>query len=358
LDQLTAFLNGFFVTETKVRAFLTYAEAIMNRMIACQIIALSFVLIFGLPSFSQAQKLVVGYSGITAIQAPFWIIKDAGYFKQEGLDANLIYIAASSTMAQAMMAGEVAISTANSQAVVDTGLQGGDLVAIGAIVNFVALYVIAAPEIKSVQDLRGKPVGVTRFGATTDFAMQMFLKKYGLEPVRDVPIIQIGGLPELAAALSNKSIYAAAMSYPMGLVAQQAGMKMLANLAKEQIPFLHQGLTTTGKFMREHRAQAKAFVRAYGKAVHFMHTRKEESKAIVSRYTKVTDPGMLEGTMQYAYDFVEKIPLVKREAFQVTVDEIAKKNPKAKQAKLEQFYDNSLVQELINEGFFASLWGR
>ena len=330
----------------------------MRETIACKLIVLSFVLIFGLPAVSQAQKLVVGYSGITAIQAPFWIIKDAGYFKQEGLDANLIYIAASSTMAQAMMAGEVAISTANSQAIVDTGLQGGDLVAVGAIVNFVALYVIAAPEIKTVQDLRGKPVGVTRFGATTDFAMQMFLKKYGLEPVRDVPIIQIGGLPELAAGLSNKSIYAAAMSYPMGLVAQQAGMKMLANLAKEQIPFLHQGLTTTARFMRERRPQAKAFVRAYGKAVHFMHTRKEESKAIVARYTKVTDPGMLEGTIQYAYDFVEKIPLVKREAIQVTLDESGKKNPKAKQAKLEQFYDNSLVQELINEGFFASLWGK
>ena len=330
----------------------------MKELIPWKVIALSLVLIFALPTLASAQKLVVGYSGVTAIQAPFWIIKDAGYFKQEGLDANLIYIAASSTMAQAMMAGEVAISTANSQAVVDTGLQGGDLVAVGAIVNFVALYVIAAPEIKSVQDLRGKPVGVSRFGATTDFAMQMFLKKYGLEPVRDVPIIQIGGLPELAAALSNKSIYAAAMSYPMGLVAQQAGMKVLANLAKEEIPFVHQGLTTTSKFMREHRAQAKAFVRAYGSAVHFMHTHKEEAKAIVSRYTKVTDPAMLEGTMQYAYDFVEKIPLVKRAAFQVTLDEIGKKNPKAKQAKPEQFYDNSLVQELINEGFFVSLWGK
>jgi len=173
-----------------------------------------------------------------------------------------------------------------------------------------------------------------------------------------VPIIQIGGLPDLAAALSKKSIYAAAMSYPMGLVAQQAGMKVLANLAKEEIPFVHQGLTTTSKFMREHRAQAKAFVRAYGSAVHFMHTHKEEAKAIVSRYTKVTDPAMLEGTMQYAYDFVEKIPLVKRAAFQVTLDEIGKKNPKAKQAKPEQFYDNSLVQELINEGFFVSLWGK
>jgi NitT/TauT family transport system substrate-binding protein len=328
------------------------------KAFAWKLVAINFVLCFALPAVAPAQKFVVGYSGITAIQTPFWIIKDAGYFKQEGLDANLIYIAASSTMAQAMMAGEVAISTANSQAVVDTGLQGGDLVAVGAIVNFVALYIIAAPEIKSVQDLRGKPVGVSRFGATTDFAIQMFLKKYGLEPVRDVPIIQIGGLPELAAALSNKSIYAAAMSYPMGLVAQQAGMKVLANLAKEEIPFLHQGLTTTGRFMRERRAQAKAFVRAYGKAVHFMHTRKEESKAIVSRYTKVTDPAMLEGTMQYAYDFVEKVPLVKREAIQVTLDETGKKNPKAKQAKPEQFYDNSLVQELIKEGFFASLWGK
>jgi hypothetical protein len=89
-----------------------------------------------------------------------------------------------------------------------------------------------------------------------------------------------------------------------------------------------------------------------------MHNRKEESKAIVARYTKVTDPRMLEGTMQYAYDFVEKVPLVKREAIQVTLDESGKKNPKAKQAKAEQFYDNSLVQELVKEGFFASLWGK
>jgi ABC-type nitrate/sulfonate/bicarbonate transport system substrate-binding protein len=110
--------------------------------------------------------------------------------------------------------------------------------------------------------------------------------------------------------------------------------------------------------VKDHRAQAKAFVRAYGNAVHFMHSRKEEAKAIVARYTKVTDPAMLEGTMQYAYDFVEKVPLVKREAIQVTLDESGKKNPKAKQAKPELFYDNSLVQELVKEGFFASLWGK
>src|SRR5437879_1127528 len=158
----------------------------MRETIACKLIVLSFVLIFGLPAVSQAQKLVVGYSGITAIQAPFWIIKDAGYFKQEGLDANLIYIAASSTMTQAMMAGEVAISTANSQAIVDTGLQGGDLVAVGAIVNFVALDVIARAEIQDVADLRGKHVGVDPSDATTDVVDEMVLLTQVLDPLPDV----------------------------------------------------------------------------------------------------------------------------------------------------------------------------
>src|SRR6185369_15340572 len=136
-----------------------YGGRRMRGIVTCKNILLSLTVLLCVPGVVSAQKMMVGYSGVTAIQAPFWIIKDAGFFKQEGLDADLIYISASSTMAQAMLAGEVAISTANSQAVVDTGLQGGDLVAVGAIVNFVALYVIAAPEIKSVADLRGKPVG-------------------------------------------------------------------------------------------------------------------------------------------------------------------------------------------------------
>jgi ABC-type nitrate/sulfonate/bicarbonate transport system substrate-binding protein len=144
----------------------------------------------------------------------------------------------------------------------------------------------------------------------------------------------------------------------MVYVAQQAGMRMIANLAKEEIPFMHIGLTTSKKWVREHRPQAKAFIRAYGRAIHFMHLRKEETRAIFAKYTKINDPGMLDGSIQYGYDFMEKIPLVKAAAFQVTLDQIAKTNPKAKLAKPEQFFDNSLVQELSDEGFFTKLWGR
>lgn len=311
-----------------------------------------------LPSVASAQKITVGWSAVSALNSPYWVMKDGGFLKQEGLDADLIYIASSSTIAQAQLAGDVSVSTANSQVIADIGLQGGDLIAMGSVINVAAFYIMAAPEIKRVEDLRGKPVGVTRYGSSTDFSMRLFLRKYGLEPVRDVPIIQIGEMPAIAAALSKHAVYAAPMSYPMAYVAEQAGIKTLANLAKEDIPFVHVGIAVTRSFIKDRRPQAKAILRAYSRAVHFMHTNKEEYKKIIAKYSKVTDPGMLEGSVKYAYDFVEKIPLVKPQAFQVTLDVIGQKNPKAKQAKPEQFFDNSLVQELVNEKFYTNLWGK
>ena len=324
------------------------------RVVLCYV-AISMLLF---PGLVRAEKFVIAWSAVSALNSPFWVMNDAGFLKQEGLDMELVYIASSPTVARATLAGEIVISGANSQVIVDVGLAGGDLVAMGAITNVVAFYVMAAPEIKNVTDLKGKVVGVTRFGASTDFGMRMLLSKYGLEAAKDVPFIQIGGMPELAAALSKKTVFAAPMSQPMVYVAQQAGMRMIANLAKEEIPFMHIGLTTSKKWVREHRPQAKAFIRAYGRSIHFMHTRKEETRAIFAKYTKIYDQGLLDASIQYGYDFMEKIPLVKAQAFQVTMDQIAKTNPKAKQAKPEQFFDNSLVQELIDEGFFSKLWGR
>jgi ABC-type nitrate/sulfonate/bicarbonate transport system substrate-binding protein len=269
-----------------------------------------------------------------------------------------MYIASSPIAAKATLAGEVVISAQNSQVIADSGLQGGDLVAIGATVNIVPFYVMAAAEINSVADLKGKTIGVSRFGAATDFGMRMFLAKHGLAAHRDVAFIQIGGMPEIAAALSKKIIAAAPMSYPMVYVAEQGGAKVLANLAKDEIPFVHLTLTTTKRFLKDKRPQVKSFLRAYGKAVHFLYNRQTETLAIFAKYTKIRDQRMLEGSLKYGYEFMEKIPFVKRAGFQLTLDEIGRTNPKAKQAKPEQFYDNSIIQELVDEGFFAKLWGK
>ena len=255
----------------------------------------------------HAEKFVIAWSAVSALNSPFWVMNDGGLLKQEGLDMELVYIASSPTVARATLAGDIVLSGANSQVIVDAGLNGADLVAMGAITNVVAFYIMAAPEIQKVTDLKGKVVGVTRFGASTDFGMRMLLAKYGLEAAKDAPFIQIGGMPELAAALSKKTVFAASMSQPMVYLAQKAGLHMLANLAKEDIPFMHIGLTTSRRWIREYRPAAKAFIRAYGRSIHFMHTRKEETRKIFAKYTKITDPAMIDGSIQYGYDFMEKI---------------------------------------------------
>ena len=305
-----------------------------------------------------AQKLVIAWTAVSAFNSPFWIMSDGGLYKEEGLDVDTIYIPSSPIAAKATLAGEIVISAQNSQVIADSGLQGADLVAIGAAVNIVPFYIMAAPEINSVSDLKGKTIGVSRFGAATDFGMRIFLAKHGLAAHRDVAFVQIGGMPEIAAALSKKIIAAAPMSYPMVYVAEQGGAKVLANLAKDEIPFVHLTLTTTKRFLKDKRPLAKAFLRAYGKAMHFLYNRQAESLAIFAKYTKIKDQKILEGSLKYGYEFMEKVPFVKRAGFQVTLDEIARTNPKAKQAKPEQFYNNSIVQELVDEGFFAKLWER
>src|SRR5690242_2470002 len=327
----------------------------MNRtLLALWVLAAIFV---SAPA-TQAQKLVIAWTAVSAFNSPFWVMNDAGLYKEEGLDVDTMYIPSSPIAAKATLAGEVVISAQNSQVIADSGLQGADLIAIGATVNIVPFYVMAAPEIRSIADLKGKTVGVSRFGAATDFGMRIFLAKHGLAAHRDVAFIQIGGMPEIATALSKKIIAAAPMSYPMVYVAEQGGAKILANLAKDEIPFVHLTLTTTKRFLKDKRPQVKAFLRAYGKAVHFLFTRKAESLAIFVKYTKIKDQKMLEGSLKYGYEFMEKVPFVKSAGFQVTLDEIARTNPKAKQAKPEQFFDNSLIQELVDEGFFAKLWGK
>jgi ABC-type nitrate/sulfonate/bicarbonate transport system substrate-binding protein len=328
----------------------TKRKILMRASLAIAVLAFS--------TLAHAEKLVIAWTAVSAFNSPFWIMSDAGLYKEEGLDVDTMYIASSPIAAKATLAGEIVISAQNSQVIADSGLQGADLVAIGAAVNIVPFYVMAAPEIKSVSDLKGKTIGVSRFGAATDFGMRMFLAKHSLAAHRDVAFIQIGGMPEIAAALSKKIIAAAPMSYPMVYVAEQGGAKVLANLAKDEIPFVHLTLTTTKRFLRDKRPQAKAFLRAYGKAMHFLYNRQAESLAIFAKYTKIKDQKMLEGSLKYGYEFMEKVPFVKRAGFQVTLDEIARTNPKAKQAKPEQFFDNSIIQELVDEGFFARLWGK
>ena len=165
-------------------------------------------------------------------------------------------------------------------------------------------------------------------------------------------------MPELAAALNSGSISAAPLSAPSSYVAEQRGNRVIANLAHEGISFVIAGLTTTRRFLREQRRDAKGFFARLRPCDAFYVRAGRPGKKYFTQICEDRRPWHARGSLKYAQDFTEKIPLVKREGVQVVLDQETAKSPPPKEFTPERFYDNSLVQELIHEGFYKSLWSK
>jgi NitT/TauT family transport system substrate-binding protein len=319
-----------------------------------------FVLLFligFLSSRSHAKdRLVIGYTAITGIKAGLWVAEDAGIFDKYNLQSNLILINSASKMVQAMLGGDVPFAGAGGNAAVDADLSGADLVMLGALAKVPAFYIMALPEIKTIEDLRGKPVGVTRFGSSSDFTLRYLLRKHGMNPERDVTIIQAGDLGAAAAMLKTKAIYAAPFSSPMNLRAEEAGARSIVNMGTAGVYFPHDAWMARRSFISANEDLVRRFIRAYSEGVHRLFTDPAAGKRAVRKYARTSDTKIVDAVYQYAVDYIEKIPYNSREAVQEVLNQAAVRNPKAKEAKPESFYDDKYVRELDNQGFYKQLW--
>ncbi|MBI2369107.1 MAG: ABC transporter substrate-binding protein [Deltaproteobacteria bacterium] len=296
------------------------------------------IVLTSIPSPAAARERIKGiYSAISGIFTGMWVAKEAELYERHGLSMELVYIPAASKVVQAMLGGEAPLALSGGKAVVDANLAGADLVIFGGAANVPAFYLMARPEINSIQELKGKPVGVTRAGSSTDFTMRYVLKKFGLEPDKDVPILQIGGMPELAAAISQGIIVAAPFSSPTNLRAQKVGAKVLIDMGKAGVPFQHTGLLTRRPYLKTNEDVVRRFLKAYAEGVHLFHAQKEMAKKVIGKYTRTTDPEMLEATWQYAVDYVEKIPYPTRDGLREPIAQSV--HPRARTAHPDMFVD-------------------
>jgi len=215
---------------------------------------------------------------------------------------------------------------------------------------------MALPDIKTIDDLRGKAVGVTRFGSSTDFTIRYVLRKQGLEPGRDVTLIQTGDLFAAAAMLRTKAIVAAPFSSPANLRAEEAGAKVLMNMGKAGVYFPHDAFMARRSFINANGDLTRRFLKAYGEAVYRLFTDKELSRRAIAKYGRASDAKTQDAVYQYALDYVDKIPYNTREGIQEVLNQIAPRNAKAKTAKPEEFYDDRFVKELETQGFYKQLW--
>jgi NitT/TauT family transport system substrate-binding protein len=329
----------------------------MKRQIAVITVCL-LVLCSLIPSARAKDRLAIGYTSASGVFAGLWIAHEAKLFDKYNIDSHIVLIASGSLMVQAMLGGDLPISAAAGSAAVDASLAGADLTMFGALVRVPAFYIMALPEIKSIDDLKGKSVGVTRFGSSTDFTMRYVLKKQGLEPGKDVTLIQTGDLFAAAAMLRTRAIVAAPFSSPTNLRAEEAGARVLMNMGKAGVYFPHDAFMARRSFLNGNEDLVRRFLKAYSEAVYKLNTDPEGSKRAIKKYVRAEDARTLDAVYQYAVDYVDKIPYNTREGVQEVLNLTGARNPKAKDAKPESFYDDRFVKELDTSGFYKQLWGK
>jgi NitT/TauT family transport system substrate-binding protein len=253
-----------------------------------------------------------------------------------------------------MIAGEFTVALAGGN-IVYANLAGGDIVTIGGVVNVPSFYLFVQPSIKRQEDLKGKALGITRYGASTDGSLRLLLKKWRLEPDRDVKIIQMGGQPEILAGMQAGVVQGGILSSPGDFKAKKAGFAMLANFSKEGIDYPTTSLVSTRSTISKDRETVKRFLMAYSEAVDRLFRDKELAIKVIGKWTRTEDRETLESSFEYATNFIERPPRLPYKAIEMILAQAAETDPKAKGRKAEEFIDASLYNELENTGFFKSL---
>ena len=224
-------------------------------------------------SSAQPESLNVSYSALVLSGAPFWIGHELKLFEREGLKMQLVYINAAPRVMAAILAGDVQISLAGINSIVSAHIQGGDPVAIAGAVNQINVSIFARPEIRTPDDLRGNRMGITRFGGLTDFAAQYALKKWGLQPGKDVALIQIGDATALMGALVGNAIQAATLQPPSSIFATQQRYRELLDLSRSGLEYQNTVVMTTKSFVKRSPDTVRRFLRGYAAALAAFHTK-------------------------------------------------------------------------------------
>ena len=301
-----------------------------------------------------AAPIRISYSAISGAMSSLWVAQEGGYFKREGLDTELLYIGGGSLLIQSMLSGDAPFAYGPSVPVINASLRGADLVLIGNTGNSLVFSIMSRPEIKQPANLKGKRVGVTRLGGSTDWALDAALKHWGLER-RDLMVVQTGGMPEGLAGLIAGVFDAVVLSPPSNFKAAKAGMHELVDVGQLKIIFPNTPLSTSESFVKSNRDINLRFLRGFTLGLHRLRTDKEFSMKVLSKYTKVTDGETLAQLHQtYGIRYSgDRIPYVRAEG----VEEILKRTPgkEAREAKASHFFDNSVLNELEQSGWFKNL---
>jgi ABC-type nitrate/sulfonate/bicarbonate transport system substrate-binding protein len=312
----------------------------------------------GTHAAETALKVVyVSVPSVSLLQSPLFVAIDSGAFKKYGMDVR--YIVAGARSIQALISGSVNFSQGvSSRTVPSAVLAGFDAVLIANFSDKFLFTLHSAPEINSLQDLKGKIIGVSGLGGSTDFATRVALREAGLIPDKDVMIRGVGGVPETVAALRAKLVQAGTLSPPSSFVAQKAGFKMLFDMTSLGVDYISSGLGVKKTWLGTNRLEAKQFVMAMIEGAKILTTDEEFAMRVLAKHTRISDREVLKQSYNYMKPYFLKAPYPSTRAIKDTLDALAKDLPKAKDADPRDFVDLSIVKEIEASGFIDGMYAK
>ena len=300
------------------------------------------------------KKIIWGVTSLSASQWIPWIAKDAKIYQKHGLDTELVLLRGSGQSAQAIIGNSILAAPCTLTTVMSAVLSGADLVTVAHTVAGVQSKLVVKPEIKKAQDLKGKRLAVSGFGSLGDFLERYILKKYGIEPGRDVIMLSIGTQPERIQALVTGAVDAADLSFPADVQAERKGFKVLWD-AKQEVSYPSMSVVLRRKSITDDRDTVMRMVKAHVEAIHFLKANKEVSMKILGKYLKTADRELLEGSYEIYRDSFISIPYPITQGLQPTYEYVALQRPEIWSHKPEEFMDSSFIAELEKTGFMKNL---
>lgn len=301
-------------------------------------------------SAAESTRFLVSYGGTAGYQLPLWVNKELGFSKKYGVDLEIIMIQAGSPNIQALLGGSLQLTQTAASSALLGAVRGAPVVIVATLENKLPLQLISRPEIKEPQQLRGKTVGINRFGGSNDAAVLMAIKAWKMDP-KDITMLQTGGTAARMASLIGKKVDATVQSYPEIFQARKLGMNVLADMGDFGF-YTNTSNIVTRSYLQQNRSVVKGFIKGQIEGMHYVKTNKEGSLKILRKHLQITDAEAVEGTYEFFAKRLPRSPRTELEGIKnilVSID-AANKDP-------ADFIDMSLIDEIEREGFVKKLYG-
>jgi NitT/TauT family transport system substrate-binding protein len=316
------------------------------------------LMLYGVAQGQNLPKVRAAYTSIGIQFDPVYIMKELNLPRKYGLDAEILFVPVSSRAVQAALAGEIQFVTSAGVANINANMSGADFVGLTATLNTFVFKILASPELKKPEALKGKKVGISRLGGASDFSIRYALTRWGLVPDKDVAIIQVGGEQEEVLALQNKAVDAVVLSEPFATLAKRSGFVVLADLSELGVTYSMHGFGTRKSFIRANRDVVIRFMKAYLEGIYVFKTNKELALNVLKKFTRLDDLSLV----QTAYDemsqrLIRRVPYRDREGIQTIIDQLAKTRPQMTNLNPSDFIDPTILKEIEDGGFIKKLYG-